>query len=176
MRIRYRKHSGGAHWVSGPGPIYLGEDGWGRWFGWPDSTEFTRPGARFISSGVQVGCYPRDRWHCVAFHVPHPGAAYRLYVDVATAGEWERGADGLPEITCVDLDLDVLQFFDGTVLLDDEDEFAEHRVALQYPPDLVNRAEQEAIRLLTEIRAEDPRFAESLAERWREEFARLSPG
>ena len=37
----------------------------------------------------------------------------------------------------VDLDLDVVLTRDGDLLLDDEDEFDQHRVTLGYPDDLV---------------------------------------
>jgi len=57
------------------------------------------------------------------------------YVNIATPSTW---ADGV--LRFVDLDLDVIQRADGTVILDDEDEFEDHRVTLAYPPELVARA------------------------------------
>ena len=45
--------------------------------------------------------------------------------------------DGVP---MVDLDLDVVLMRDGSLVLDDEDEFEVHRAALGYPGDLVDLA------------------------------------
>jgi protein associated with RNAse G/E len=43
-------------------------------------------------------------------------------------------------VTTVDLDLDVIRLRDGTVFLDDEDEFAEHQISLGYPKDVIEKA------------------------------------
>ena len=45
-----------------------------------------------------------------------------------------------------DLDLDVIRTGDGTVFVDDEDEFAEHRVSLAYPERWVDQARVTAAR------------------------------
>jgi protein associated with RNAse G/E len=56
-----------------------------------------------------------------------------LYVDIATGTHWSEDTVGY-----VDLDLDVILKHDSPiVLLDDEDEFAEHRVKFDYPAELV---------------------------------------
>jgi protein associated with RNAse G/E len=52
----------------------------------------------------------------------------------------EGGHDAIV-VRCVDLDLDVIRRADGTWYVDDEDEFAEHQVALGYPPEVVAGAE-----------------------------------
>lgn len=56
-------------------------------------------------------------------------------MNVALPSTWRDGT-----LRFVDLDLDVIWLADGTVLIDDEDEFAEHRERFGYPPDLVERA------------------------------------
>ncbi len=43
-------------------------------------------------------------------------------------------------LRAVDLDLDVVRGNTGRVWVDDEDEFAEHRVAFDYPEDVVTSA------------------------------------
>jgi len=55
-----------------------------------------------------------------------------IYADVTTRPVL---ADGL--VTAVDLDLDVVRFWDGRVAVLDEDEFAEHQAELGYPAELV---------------------------------------
>ena len=71
----------------------------------------------------------------------------------APAGTWlERpGASfaSAPLVTMVDLDLDVIRTRDGDLLLDDEDEFDEHRVTLGYPADVVALARRTADELMT---------------------------
>lgn len=173
VRISFRKWDESPHWTSGEGAIYLGEDECGWWLGWPAGTRYTRPGLEFDSDGLQVGCFPRDRWHSATFFgvdtVPQ-----RLYIDVATPAQWAVGADGVVEIRSIDLDLDVIERWDGEVILDDEDEFEEHRVDLCYPTDVIEAALTESQRLLTEVRGGDPRFSEELAEHWRGEYRRLT--
>ncbi|HET9946387.1 MAG TPA: DUF402 domain-containing protein, partial [Actinomycetes bacterium] len=51
----------------------------------------------------------------------------------------------------VDLDLDVVLMRDGSLVLDDEDEFEAHRVALGYPDDLVALARRTAHEVLVAI-------------------------
>ena len=58
-----------------------------------------------------------------------------IYVDVTT----RPVLDG-DTVTAVDLDLDVVRFFDGRVEVLDEDEFAEHQVQLAYPAELISQA------------------------------------
>ena len=45
-------------------------------------------------------------------------------------------------VTAVNLDLDVVRYFDGRVEVLDEDEFAEHQVQLGYPAELITQARQ----------------------------------
>ena len=59
-----------------------------------------------------------------------------VYVDMTTPAAWSNdGAD----VTMTDLDLDVFQRHDGSVHVDDEDEFAKHQVELSYPPEIIER-------------------------------------
>jgi len=176
VRVRFRKWGGGAHWSADV--LWLGEDEHGWWAGWPPGTRWTRPGMEFTSHGRQVGLFPRDRGFAATFYEPVPEYRYRLYVDVATtptltvsgvaAGERAAG-----ELTAVDLDLDVIERFDGGVFVDDEDEFAEHQVAYGYPSDVVAAAEAERDRLLREVGDGAAHFRESLAEHWRSRLTAL---
>ena len=50
-----------------------------------------------------------------------------------------------------DLDLDVILMRDGSLVLDDEDEFDVHRVELGYPLDLVDLARRTADEVLAAI-------------------------
>ena len=78
-----------------------------------------------------------------------------VYVDVTTPAVW----DG-PHVTMVDLDLDVVLSRDGSLLLDDEDEFDEHRVTLGYPADVVALARRTADELMTAAAEEAEPFGD----------------
>ena len=51
----------------------------------------------------------------------------------------------------VDLDLDVIQGTTGRIWVDDEDEFAAHRVALGYPDEVVEQAVTSCQEVLTAV-------------------------
>ena len=92
----------------------------------------------FYSDVDTVTLFPRERWWAATFHAP--GIWCTAYVDMTTPPVLAPGPDGI-QVRCVDLDLDVIQRADGTWYVDDEDEFAEHRVAYDYPPEVVAAAE-----------------------------------
>lgn len=144
IQIAYRKYDGTLHWHH-PG-TYLGEDDHGRWVAVPGGTVARRgaePPVTWETTAVML--FPRDAWWTASFNAPPHRA--ELYVDVTTVPEWRDG-----EVTMVDLDLDVIRMRDGRLILDDEDEFAEHRVRFGYPPDLVARAEETARWLMAAVR------------------------
>jgi uncharacterized protein len=68
----------------------------------------------------------------------------------------------------VDLDLDVLRLrADQRVLLDDEDEFAEHQVRYCYPANVISNAEAAAAWLLDAVSAKAEPFGAAYR-RWLE--------
>ncbi len=71
------------------------------------------------------------------FHNHRPMGRRRItsYANVALPAEFEGDV-----LRWVDLDLDVIVDADGGVVLDDEDEFEEHRLRFAYPQDVVSRA------------------------------------
>jgi hypothetical protein len=79
-----------------------------------------------------------------------------VYIDITTPAQWS--ADGMT-VTMVDLDLDVLRRWDGRVDVDDEDEFAEHQVALGYPPELIELAERSCAERRAALAQGDEPFA-----------------
>jgi uncharacterized protein len=60
-------------------------------------------------------------------------------VDVSTVPTWLTGHPGRT-VTVVDLDLDVVRGWSGRVWVEDEDEFADHRLRYAYPGDVVRLA------------------------------------
>ena len=81
-----------------------------------------------------VLCVPENDWWVISYDAAPQNI--ELYVDVAMPAEWVSSS----HVTTADLDLDVIRLRDGTVFLDDEDEFAEHQISLGYPKDVVAKA------------------------------------
>ncbi|NRQ39001.1 YgaC family protein [Nonomuraea sp. NN258] len=143
VRIVYRKYGGALHW-NHPG-LLLGEDEHGVWVAAPAGTAARKghgPTVTWETDAIML--FPRDAWWTASFNAaPHKSW---VYVDVTTVPVWDEG-----EVSMVDLDLDVILMRDGRLILDDEDEFAEHQVLLGYPPELISRAEETARWLLGEV-------------------------
>ena len=78
-----------------------------------------------------VSLVPHEGAYAVGFYPAHREIS--VYVDMTTEPVWQRrdADDGGPEweVTMVDLDLDVVLTREGHLFVDDEDEFAEHRVS-----------------------------------------------
>ena len=130
------KWGGRPHWEFDA--TYLGSDDHGDWLGIPAGTEMDRPGAHYVAPTNQVGLVPppgpdADRGWLATFH--DVGGPVRIYVDITTPPVWDGAV-----VRAVDLDLDVVRGNAGRVWVDDEDEFAEHRVTFGYPDQVVAAA------------------------------------
>jgi hypothetical protein len=143
---------------------WLGSDEHGDWVGIPTGTLMSRPGLDFVSEFDQVGLVPAadgsdvERGWMATFH-KSPAPTW-VYVDMTTPPVW----DG-PAVRAVDLDLDVLRMRNGWVVIDDEDEFAEHQVEFGYPAEIVELAEASRDRVHAAILDEDAPF-DGHHERW----------
>ena len=170
VRIEMEKWGGRPHWHI-PGR-WLGSDEHGDWIGIPAGTLMVRPGAEVVASHDQVGLVPpparpeSDRGWLAAFHAP--GAETWVYVDMTTPPVW----DG-PTLRAVDLDLDVIRMQSGWVVVDDEDEFAEHQVELGYPDDVIALAEETRDRVHAAILDEEAPY-DGCHVRWLSLLAELS--
>lgn len=138
--VRFSKWGGGRHWEF---PVtVLGVDDLGAWCGAPTGTRLERPGAAFTSEFAWVMLFPHDQpW--AASYYDSAAQQISVYVDVSTVPAWTDHV-----VAMVDLDLDVILGRDGSLFLDDEDEFAEHEVTLAYPDELVVMARDSAARLM----------------------------
>ncbi len=133
VRVAMTKWGDRPHW--GFAAAYLGVDQHGEWLSIPAGTVFRRPGMEYVAPVDQVTLLPSAAAGWVAtFHAT--GGPVRLYVDITRDLVWDGDT-----VRCVDLDLDVLERPDGEVLIDDEDEFAEHRIAYGYPAEVIAAAE-----------------------------------
>ena len=154
VRIEMEKWGGRRHWHI-PGR-WLGCDEHGDWIGIPAGSLMVRPGRETVSAFDQVGLVPGpgdddSRSFLATFHVP--AADTWTYVDMTTPPVWDGAV-----VRAVDLDLDVVRPRDGSVYVDDEDEFAEHTVTLGYPPEIVSLAEASRDRVYAAILAGQPPF------------------
>lgn len=136
VRVVVRKFDDGLHWHHSM--AWLGEDEYGRWLGAPIGTVYGKGGEEHVYSSQErrVMLFPHDAWWTALFQ--DAPARLDAYCDVTTNPEWLHGG----EVTMVDLDLDVCRTREGgAVFVDDEEEFARHRLHYGYPPDVVAHAE-----------------------------------
>jgi uncharacterized protein len=148
-----------AHWEFDA--VLLGSDLHGDWLGIPAGTPMARPGAQYVAPVDQVGLVPppgadADRGWLATFHAP--GGPVQVYVDMTSPPAWDGAV-----LRAVDLDLDVVRGTTGRVWVDDEDEFAEHRVEHAYPEELVRLALDSCDRVRAAVDAGDAPYDGSAA-------------
>ncbi|MGH3333034.1 MAG: DUF402 domain-containing protein [Nocardioidaceae bacterium] len=133
VRVVFSKWGDRPHWECDA--HRLGEDEHGTWLGLPQGTVVSRPGSSYATKQRQVALIPSSDAYVASFYAPGGGVPCSIYVDVTTRPVW----DG-PTLRVVDLDLDVIKGWTGRVWVDDEDEFADHRVRFGYPDEIVELA------------------------------------
>lgn len=136
VTVQFLKNPDVLHW--GFEAILLGEDEYGRWIGLPEGSRRWK-GERQVRPAAEdaVLCAPHDGW----WHLHYNGSVsqYSHFVDIVTPPRWV--APGRYEM--VDLDLDVTRSHDGTVSVEDEDEFELHQVKYGYSEEMIERARTE---------------------------------
>jgi uncharacterized protein len=147
--LRNRKFDGTQHWVV-PGRL-LGTDRHGVWIVQPAGSFCSRPRYGFLAETRALLLVPHDGGHVVTFHDAGHRAGVHTYVDIATDIQWSPLLPAGWEINLIDMDLDVIRMQDGTVFVDDEEEFAEHRALMDYPPALAAAVEAECDRVLAQV-------------------------
>ena len=141
--------------------VLLGSDALGDWIGIPRGTFMSRPGAEYVAPVDQVGLVPaagpdEQRGWLATFHAV--GGPVQVYVDMTTPPVWDGSV-----LRAVDLDLDVVRGRTGRVWVDDEDEFAAHRVRFGYPEDVSRLAMTSCDRVLAAVVAGHPPYDGSSA-------------
>ncbi len=157
VRIVTTKWGGRPHWEFDG--LFLGGDRHGAWVGFRAGTRFARPDADFVADHDHVTLVPADGDFLATFWPD--GGRVEVYVDVTGPSSWDESV-----LRAVDLDLDVVRFPGGRVEVDDEDEFAQHRVALGYPPELVAAAEATCAAVLAGVRRGEPPFDAATPAAW----------
>jgi uncharacterized protein len=154
VRLELTKWGDQPHWEMDA--VYLGQDDAGEWIGFPIGTGMSRPGASVVTSNHQVGLVPASgtatgqAW-LATFH--GPGGTVWTYVDMTTIPAWDGRT-----LRAVDLDLDIVEMLDRTVIVDDQDEFDGHRVEFGYPSDIVDLATATRDVVLAAVRDKLPPF------------------
>jgi len=156
IRVELTKWGDRPHWEFDG--VYLGADEHGDWIGFPAGTLMSRPGMEVRPPNDQVGVVPAGAPWLGTFH--SPGGSVRTYVDMTTVPRWDGSV-----VRAVDLDLDVIETLTGEVIVDDEDEFAEHQVLFGYPPEVIALAEESRDAVLAAVTAREAPFDGS-AQRW----------
>jgi uncharacterized protein len=93
-------------------------------------------------------------WWVATWMWGNPAVDIDVYVDVVHPPVWESAS----RLRVVDLDLDVIRRRDGTVHLDDEDEFAENCVSRRYPDGVVATARATGEELRRAVARREPPF------------------
>lgn len=143
----YRKYDGSLHWHQVM--RYLGEDEHGVWLGAPAGCTAQRGSEPpIVLEQPFVELIPADQWWTATFN--GEPARTEIYCDIGTPPRWPDPA----EVTMVDLDLDVLRLrADQRVVIDDEDEFAEHQIRYAYPPQVIAEAQRATAWLVEAVTA-----------------------
>ncbi len=154
--IDFRKWVSRPHWRFTM--YYLDQDEWGTWLWTPPGSTAQRadePAQAFDHLNVKL-IAPGEWWTAIW----NDSGRYDLYIDIVTPAAW-RGS----RVTMIDLDLDVVRIADGTVIVDDEDEFLDHQVKYGYPASVIEKARSTADTLQQRIQAGEEPFAEVGASR-----------
>ena len=161
VRVVFTKWGGHPHWEFDT--TLLGEDRIGVWLAVPAGTPMSRPGLDVVTDYPAVVVVPNgEPW--VAMLMSRAGTADDpnppvVYVDVTTVPSYDGAT-----VRAVDLDLDVLRLLDGTVVVDDEDEFEEHRVSYGYPKDVIELAMASCAGLVEDLSARSGAFGSAGAD------------
>ena len=162
VRVEMTKWGDRPHWRFDA--RFLGADEHGDWIGIPTGTLMARTDMEFRCETDQVGLVPRadhgasGAW-LATFHAP--GIWVSTYVDMTSVPSWDGDV-----LHAVDLDLDVVRTAEGDVYVDDEDEFAEHQVTLDYPADVIALAEASCAWVQAAVLEERAPFDEASSRVW----------
>ncbi|WP_427017242.1 DUF402 domain-containing protein [Pseudarthrobacter sp. P1] len=148
---RNRKYDGKAHWVV-PGR-YLGTDEHGIWIFQGTNEFISRPGAALYTESDAVLLIPHSGEYVVTFYDDAHPTGCRMYIDLAHDLAWNQIRPGIFEFHMIDMDLDVISTRDRGTFIDDEDEFADHQVRMDYPSALVADIEAECRRIFTAVKS-----------------------
>lgn len=151
MTVQFLKNPDILHW--GFEASLLGEDEHGRWIALPKGSRRWK-GATVVGPAGEdaVFCVPHRGW----WHLHYNGQAgrYSHFVDIVTPAHWVSQY----RYEMIDLDLDVALRQDGTVEVQDEDEFQLHQVQYGYSREMIDRALAETVWVVKALEARQEPF------------------
>ena len=145
VTVQFLKNPDLPHW--GFNGSYLGEDEYGDWIAVPAGSKRWKGKETFRPTGEHaVFCAPRDGW----WHLHYNGETTRFshFVDIVTQPVWV--SENRYEM--IDLDLDVVVHQDGTIEIEDEDEFEVHQVRYGYTRSMIEGALEATDRVVQALR------------------------
>ena len=149
----------------------LGRDDQGTWLFAPKGTTtwFATSGTASLPVNFITLVPAGDQWWLCTWMSSNPDVDTDFYVDIVHPPLWTSES----RVEVIDLDLDVIRYRDGRVVLDDEDEFKEHSISLAYPPDVIASARGSGQQVLDFVTKATPPFA-APPDRWLEAAASLA--
>jgi len=165
------KYDSSPHWVV-PG-FYLGQDKYGHWLHQPAGALVARPGTAHLAASNALCLIPHSgQW--IATLYADALEDFDVYIDLSSNIGWRRMKRGAWEVNSIDMDLDVIRSRSQGVFLDDEDEFAEHEIGMNYPASLVRSIGREAGLLLGTVINNDAPFNAEHRATWQSKAERLA--
>lgn len=138
----------------------LGDDRHGTWLFVSADTVIQRGHEPERLAGVDfLLLIPRNRPWMVEFYRDHP--SHTVYVNIGTVPMWDGD-----RVSQIDLDLDVVRTLDESVAVVDRDEFAEHRVRLAYPEEIIGIAERATNNAMELLTTSTPPFDDTATAWW----------
>lgn len=164
------KFDGSPHWVV-PG-FYLGQDEFGHWLHQPAGSLVSRPGTAHLAATSALCLIPhRGDW--VATMYSDTAEDFDVYIDLSSNVGWLPMKRDAWEVNSIDLDLDVIRSRSKGTFLDDEDEFAEHALSMEYPQKLQDSIRDTSEKLLDSVAKNSPPFNHAHRELWLAKVAGL---
>lgn len=149
IHIDFRKWGGSTHWQLQAS--FLDADEHGIWVWGPAGTVVSRPNAPDkVSPNPFVKLITPQAWWTAMWP---GGGIHQVFVDICTPVEWVGNT-----ATLVDLDLDVVGLRSGLVVVEDEDEFAEHQHRFGYPESLIAGARATTAEMVLAVENGDEPF------------------
>ncbi|MGH8945982.1 MAG: DUF402 domain-containing protein [Acidimicrobiia bacterium] len=156
VTVQFLKNPHILHW--GFEAVWLGEDEHGRWIALPNGSRRWK-GQQEVRPAAEdaVFCAPHDAW----WHLHYNGALSQFshFVDIVTPPVWV--SDNRYEM--IDLDLDVTRSHNGTIAVEDEDEFEIHQLKYGYSDQMIERARAETDWVVAALAAGSEPFFEVAA-------------
>lgn len=146
VTVQFLKNPDVTHW--GFEAFWMGEDEWGDWISVPTGTVRWKGETAVRPTRMPaVFCAPRGQWWHLHYNgqMGHPNFTH--FVDIITPPVWVSQ----DRYEMIDLDLDVAVRLDGTVEVQDEDEFEVHQVRYGYTEEMIRGAEMETARIVGEL-------------------------